>query len=285
MLHYPSPAHKSDWESALAIGNGRLGAMVYGGAHTETLRLNEESVWYGGPQARTPKSAAYLPQLRELIRKREHVEVEKLVRKRFLARPRSARHYEPLGQCYLEFEHGEEVGNYARTLDLEKAEVRVEYTAGGNRVRKKYISSFPDSVIAIHIQADMPVRFSVNLTRMSDKWYETNEFLDSVTVRDGNLILHATPGGRNSNRLCVVAGVKCQDGAGTVEVIGASLEVTSSDALIIIGASTSYEPNIDLEETAIKRVSLAIQCSPDALWARHQNDWKRIYGRQSLQLG
>ncbi|KAJ4353574.1 uncharacterized protein N0V89_005304 [Didymosphaeria variabile] len=284
MLRYPAPAHKSDWESALPIGNGRLGAMVYGGVHTETLRLNEESVWYGGPQARTPKSAAHLPRLRELIRKREHAEVDKLVKKRFLARPRSARHYEPLGQCYLEFEHGEEFVKYERTLDLEKAEVMVEYTVGGSRVRRKYIASFPDKVIAVRVEAEQPVRFSVNLTRMSDKWYETNEFLDSVDVRDGKIVLHATPGGKRSNSLCMVAGVKCHDAAGTVDVVGTSLEVTSTNALILIGVSTSYEPEIDLEKTALERVSPALQHSPDALWARHQSDWTSIYGQQSLQL-
>ncbi|KAL5452788.1 hypothetical protein PMIN06_005817 [Paraphaeosphaeria minitans] len=284
MLRYLSPAQKHDWESALPIGNGRLGAMVYGGAPTETLRLNEESVWYGGPQARTPKSAAHLLRLRELIRNREHAEVEKLVRKRFLARPRSARHCEPAGQCYLDFAHGEEVGRYERTLDLDKAEVKVEYAVGGNRVRRRYVASFPDSVIAIHVQADQPVSFSVNLTRMSDKWYETNEFLDSITARDGRLVLHATPGGKDSNKLCMVAGVQCQDAAGTVEAVGASLEVMSTDALIVVGVSTSYEPNIDLEETAIETVSLALQYSPEALWARHRRDWERIYGRQSFEL-
>ncbi|KAF2451026.1 glycoside hydrolase family 95 protein [Karstenula rhodostoma CBS 690.94] len=284
MLRYHDPAHKSDWESALPIGNGRLGAMVYGGVHTETLRLNEESVWYGGPQSRTPKSAAHLPRLRELIRKREHAEVEKLVRKRFLARPRSARHYEPLSQCYLEFEHGEEFGGYERTLDLENAQVKVEYKVGENHVRRSYIASFPDSVIAIHVEAEQPVRFSVNLSRMSDKWYETNEFLDSIVVREGMVVLHATPGGENSNKLCMVAGVHCQDAAGTVEIVGASLEITSTDALIVLGASTSYEPDINLEQTAIRRVSQALQYSPGALWARHRSDWQDIYGKQSLQL-
>ncbi|KAL1608000.1 hypothetical protein SLS60_002939 [Paraconiothyrium brasiliense] len=284
MLRYPAPAHKSDWESALPIGNGRLGAMVYGGVHTETLRLNEESVWYGGPQARTPKSAAYLPRLRELIRQREHAEVDKLVKKRFLARPRSARHYEPLGQCYLDFEHGEEFVEYERTLNLDKAEVKVEYKVGGNLVQRSYIASFPDAVIAVHVEAEQPLRFSVNLTRMSDKWYETNEFLDSVDARDGKIILHATPGGKGSNSLCMVAGVKCHDAAGTVEVVGNSLEVTSTNTLVFIGVSTSYEPGIDLEEAALNKISSALQHSPDALWTRHQSDWTSIYGRQSLQL-
>ena len=284
MLRYPAPAHKSDWESALPIGNGRLGAMVYGDVTTETLRLNEESVWYGGPQDRTPRSAAHLPRLRELIRQREHAEVEKLVRSRFLARPRSARHYEPLGQCYLEFEHGEEYGEYERILDLEKAEVKIRYTAGGNHVTRRYIASLPDSVIAISIEAERPVRFSVNLTRMSDKWYETNEFLDSVAISEKKIVLHATPGGKDSNRLCMVAGAKCEDEEGTIEVVGTTLEITSRKALVVIGARTTYEPTDELQDATIRIVSVALSSRTSKLWIRHQDDWTGLYGRQSLQL-
>ncbi|KAJ4287754.1 hypothetical protein N0V90_012458 [Kalmusia sp. IMI 367209] len=284
MLRYPAPAEKSDWESALPIGNGRLGAMVYGGLHTEMLRLNEESVWYGGPQARTPKSAPHLPSLRRKIREGKHAEAERLVRKRFLASPRSARHYEPLGQCYLSFEHeDEEVENYARTLDLEAAEVRVDHTLGGNHMKRRYISSFPDDIIAVHVQSSRPVRFSVSLSRMSDKWYETNEFLDSITVQDQKIILQATPGGKDSNRLCLVAGAKCLDKEGTIEVIGTTLEITSTDAVIVIGARTKYQ-HVSPEEIAPLDISRALQHSPNALWSRHLEDWSALYTRQSLHL-
>ncbi|KAF1976629.1 hypothetical protein BU23DRAFT_628351 [Bimuria novae-zelandiae CBS 107.79] len=284
MLRYPAPAHKGDWESALPIGNGRLGAMVYGGVPSETLRLNEESVWYGGPQARTPKSAAHLPRLRELIAQREHADAEKLVRKRFLARPRSARHYEPLGQCYLEFEHGEDVEDYVRTLDLRTATAEVAYVVGGNRVRRRYFASAPDNVIAVHVVAERPVRFSINLTRMSDKWYETNEFLDSVDVKDGSIVLHATPGGKDSNKLCLVTGAKCLDTEGVIEVVGVTLEVTSKDALIVIGAKTNYGSDIELEAATLRALSAALQNDLDTLWRRHMDDWRYIYGRQSLEL-
>lgn len=284
MLRYPAPASKSDWESALPIGNGRLGAMVYGDVHTETLRLNEESVWYGGPQTRTPKSSAHLSRLRALIRNGEHAEAERLARKRFLARPRSARHYEPLGQCYLEFQHEDAIENYERSLDLDNAEVKLDYTVGGNRVRRRYIASFPDSVVAVHVEAEQPVRFSVYLTRMSDKWYETNEFLDSITVNGEYVVLHATPGGKDSNSLCMVTGAKCADLEGTIQVAGTTLEITSKNALLVIAANTSYEPNITLEDVAVRTVSSALQDPPSTLWARHQHDWTKFYGRQSLQL-
>lgn len=103
-LHYTQPSKQ--WSEALPVGNGRLGAMVHGLTTTELLQLNEDSVWYGGPQDRTPRDAyRNLPLLRRLIRECRHAEAEELVRTAFFASPASMRHYEPLGNCYLEFGH------------------------------------------------------------------------------------------------------------------------------------------------------------------------------------
>lgn len=103
-LHYTQPSKQ--WTEALPVGNGRLGAMVHGRTTTELLQLNEDSVWYGGPQDRTPRDAyRNLALLRQLIREGRHAEAEELVRTAFFASPASMRHYEPLGNCYLEFGH------------------------------------------------------------------------------------------------------------------------------------------------------------------------------------
>ena len=95
-LHYTSPA--CGWSSSLPVGNGRLGAVVYGRTTTELLQLNEDSVWYGGPQDRTPKNAhLHLPRLRQLIHDHDHEAAEAIVRDQFFTSPASMRHYEPLG--------------------------------------------------------------------------------------------------------------------------------------------------------------------------------------------
>lgn len=111
-LHYNQPSKQ--WSEALPVGNGRLGAMAHGRTTTELLQLNEDSVWYGGPQNRTPRDAyRNLPLLRQLIREGRHAEAEELVRTAFFASPASMRHYEPLGNCYLEFGH-EHTSGYRR---------------------------------------------------------------------------------------------------------------------------------------------------------------------------
>ncbi|KAF2464659.1 uncharacterized protein BDR25DRAFT_329151 [Lindgomyces ingoldianus] len=282
MLHYATPAQS--WSEALPLGNGRLGAMLFGGLGAETLRLNEESVWYGGPMDRTPVDASrYLAKFREGVRRGRYGEVEELVRKRFLATPRSMRHSEPAGICKVDFEgDGIDVKGYERSLDLGTGVARVEYSVGGNKIRREAIATFVDNVIAIRIKADCKVTFVVSLTRMSDVEWETNEFLDSITARDGRIILHATPGGKGSNRLCLVTGAQCED-EGEIEVVGRSLQVTSSDTVVVLAAHTTYR-HPDPEDAALKDVDGALRHSGSSLWERHITDWSQLYNRMGIQL-
>jgi hypothetical protein len=194
LLHYAAPA--SSWSEALPIGNGRLGAMVYGRTSTELLQLNEDSVWYGGPQDRTPRDAhSHLSTLRQLIRDEKHKDAEDLVKGAFFATPSSMRHYEPLGQCKIECNHGEsEVTDYTRYLDLNTSQVTTRYKCDGISYRRDIIASFPDSVLAVQVQASEKIRFVVRLNRQSENEGETNEYLDSIFAQDSRIILNATPG-------------------------------------------------------------------------------------------
>ncbi|KAJ4374096.1 hypothetical protein N0V83_002835 [Neocucurbitaria cava] len=291
-LRYVHPA--PDWNSALPLGNGRLGAMVYGGIHTETLRLNEESVWYGGPQPpRTPFGARHhLEELRKLIRAGQHGDAESLVRQRFLATPKSARHYEPLGTCTIDFEHGpgrsgpggpqNMVKEYTRDLDLAKAEAVVQYTIDGITVRREAIVTNADNVIAIRITAASEITFNVSLTRMSDVEWEVNEFLDSIEVLDKRIVLHATPGGKNSNSLCLAAGARA-DSSGSVEVVGRELKVRAKEALVVLAAQTEYR-HVNVQEASLADIDAAFKYTTTELWKRHVEDWTKIYGRMSIQL-
>ncbi|KAF2013956.1 glycoside hydrolase family 95 protein [Aaosphaeria arxii CBS 175.79] len=296
MLHYTHPA--SDWNHALPIGNGRLGAMVYGGIYNEILRLNEESVWYGGPQTRTPANAKHhLQELRKLIREGKHQATEALVRKRFLATPKSSRHYEPLGTCKIDFDYDSIEGSIAnglrdkqtasqdfeRTLDLENAEATVRYKVNGVLVKRECIATFPDKALVIRIRAEKPISFIVSLTRMSDVDWEVNEFLDSVNPADGRIVMHATPGGRGSNSLCVAAGARIESGDGSVKIVGQSLEIVSTDALVVLAARTQYR-HPDVEKAALADIDAAFGFTAQELWHRHSSDWKSKYDRMSVQL-
>ncbi|CAO2657419.1 Nn.00g035450.m01.CDS01 [Neocucurbitaria sp. VM-36] len=291
-LSYENPA--SEWNGALPLGNGRLGAMVYGGVDTETLRLNEESVWYGGPQPpRTPFGAKHhLGELRKLIRAGRHRDAESLVRQRFLATPKSARHFEPLGTCTIAFEYGQGrsspkgsqdiVEGYTRYLNLAKAEAVVQYTVNGVAVRREAIGTNADNIIAIRITAASEVTFNVSLTRMSDVEWEVNEFLDSIAIVDNRIILHATPGGKDSNSLCLVAGARV-DGSGSVEVVGRELKVHAKEALVVLAAHTEYR-HASPQQAALADISAAFEYETPELWHRHIEDWSKTYSRMNIQL-
>lgn len=289
-LHYSAPA--SEWAQALPLGNGRLGCMVHGRTTTELMQLNEDTVWYGGPQDRTPRDALRnLPRLRQLIRSGSHAEAEALVRSAFFATPASMRHCEPLGNAYFEFDHGTgaTLTDYSRWLDLETALHTVSYRHGGGDIwhRRQTLVSYPDSVIATRIESSQPFAFTIRLNRFSEVEYETNEFLDSIHASDGRIVLHATPGGRNSNRLCIVLGVQCSgdDKNCSIEAIGNSLVVRSSSSCVVaIGAQTTYR-HADPEQAARRDVDVALRRPWDELRQRHIDDYQRLFGRTRLCLG
>ncbi|KAK2686656.1 hypothetical protein QWA68_014411 [Fusarium oxysporum] len=283
LLHYAAPA--SSWSEALPIGNGRLGAMVYGRMSTELLQLNEDSVWYGGPQDRTPRDAhSHLATLRQLIRDEKHKDAEDLVKEAFFATPSSMRHYEPLGQCKIEFNHDEsEVTDYTRYLDLNTSQVTTRYKCDGISYRRDIIASFPDSVLAVQVQASEKSRFVVRLNRQSENEGETNEYLDSIFAQDSRIILNATPGGANSNRLSLVLGVSCGPGDGTVKAVGNCLIVNATKCVIAIGAHTTFRKE-DPERSALLNVDDALRRPWDVLVRRHRSDYTNLFGRMSLRL-
>ncbi|KAH6683583.1 alpha-L-fucosidase [Plectosphaerella plurivora] len=281
-LHYAAPA--SSWEEALPIGNGRLGAMVHGRTTTELLQLNEDSVWYGGPQDRTPRDALRnLPRLRELIRAEKHGEAEALVREAFFATPASMRHYEPLGTCTLEFGHAaEDVSGFERRLDLATAQATTEYMCRGVSYRRDVVASFPDAVLAVRFEASETTRFIVRLDRVSEVKWETNEFLDSILAEGDRITLLATPGGRDSNRLALVLGVSCED-SGTVEAVGNCLVVNASRATIALGAHTTFRV-ADPATAALKDVDAALSRSWGELLQRHRDDYAVLFDRTSIRM-
>lgn len=287
-LHYIRPA--TQWSEALPVGNGRLGAMVHGRTTTEILQLNEDSVWYGGPQDRTPRDAfRNLPLLRHLIREGRHAEAEELVRHAFFATPASMRHYEPLGTCTIDFDHGESVSAYRRWLDLSQALCGTQYSfrRDGNdkppvQVRRQIIASFVDQVILVRIVASQRTKFVIRLNRLGEIEWETNEFLDSIHAADAQILLQATPGGRNSNRLAIALGIRLDD-AGSVETLGNCLVVNTDSCTIALGAHTTYRVE-DPVTASISNVVEALKISWEDLLARHVADYRALYNRTSLRM-
>lgn len=305
-LHYTKPS--TEWSEALPVGNGRLGAMVHGRTTTELLQLNEDSVWYGGPQDRTPRDAFQnLPLLRQLIREGRHAEAETLVRTVFFATPASMRHYEPLGTCAIDFQHGDLIDDsvsgvqtgvtgYRRWLDISQSLCETVYmfrqrdrpdsdVAEAVKVRRQVIASFPEHTVLMRITASSKIKFTVRLNRVSEIEWETNEFVDSIHAEAKRIVLQATPGGKNSNRLALVVGIHCDDShdGGSVKTMGNSLVVESTKCTIAFGAQTTYRAE-DAEKAAILDVEKALQRSWNDILARHVVDYSALFDRISLRM-
>jgi hypothetical protein len=281
-LHYTKPA--SEWAESLPIGNGRLGAMVYGKTSSEILQLNENSIVYGGPQDRTPKDARKnLGRLRDFIRSGAHAEAEKLVERAFFATPHSGRHYEPLGTLTLNIGHDEaEVKNYWRGLDLGKATVTSEYEHRGATFKRTAFANYPDDVLVMQWEASEKTEVTLRLSRYSDVPYATDEFVDSIEAQDDTIIMHGTPGGCNSNHFCCVVSVRDLSGAGEVESIGNCLLVKSSRFIVTISAQTTFRHE-DPEAVCLAQSKDAME-KHEELLQRHIQDYTSLYDRSYLRL-
>ena len=129
-LWYRTPA--ATWNEALPVGNGRLGAMVFGGVEHEHLQLNEETLWSGGPYDPVVKDAsAALPQIRQLLFAGDIARAHDLFGRRMMGKPYEQMKYQPLGDLLLDFGNVSAVSDYRRELDLDRAVAQVTYRSGG----------------------------------------------------------------------------------------------------------------------------------------------------------
>jgi alpha-L-fucosidase 2 len=147
-LWYKAPA--ADWNQALPIGNGRLGAMVFGGVHKETLQLNEDTLWSGKPREwNNPGAREVLPQVRTaVIEDADYHLADRLCKK--MQGPFNES-YQPMVDLHLEFDHAAEVTGYMRELDMDSAIATVSYTAAGVSYRREAFVSAPDNLLVVHM--------------------------------------------------------------------------------------------------------------------------------------
>ncbi len=284
-LWYDKPAEK--WEEALPVGNGRLGAMVFGGLATERLQLNEGTLWAGGPyDPVSPEARAALPDARRLIAEGRYKEADALLSAKVMARPLHQMPYQTVGDLLLAFPEGGAPADYRRDLDLDTATASVSYTHEGVRFTREVFASAPDNVIAVRLTADKPGRISL-VASMKTPMAAT------VTTAEGDTLVMRGRGGDADGikgrldyeaRVKVLAtGGKVSAGADAVTVAGAD-EVT-----LLITAATSFKRFDDVSgdptrltaETLAAAVQKPFAALRDAQLADHQ----RLFRRVALDLG
>lgn len=154
LLWYDRPA--SEWTEALPVGNGRLGAMVFGGVEGELLQLNDDTLYSGEPDTRsyTPDITVRFAEVRDLFRQGKYAEAEAIIASDWLGTTHTS--YQPLGDLRFFFEQTGPATSYRRELDLGKGILSVRYEAGGVRYRREVFCSQPDDVLVYRMEAESP---------------------------------------------------------------------------------------------------------------------------------
>lgn len=155
-LWYKQPAGTT-WENALPVGNGRLGAMVYGNVEKETIQLNEHTVWTGSPNRNdNPDALAALPEIRKLVFEAKQKEAEQLAAKTIQSKRSHGQMFQPVGSLQLVFDGHNNYTQYYRELDIEKAVAKTVYTVDDVTYTREVLASFPLQAIVMRMTANKP---------------------------------------------------------------------------------------------------------------------------------
>ncbi|MEV5323062.1 glycoside hydrolase family 95 protein [Nonomuraea fastidiosa] len=277
----------TDWLRALPIGNGRLGAMVFGNTDTERLQLNEDTVWAGGPYDQSnPRGAQELDRIRQLVFQDKWSEAQALIDQAMLGAPAGQLAYQTVGDLRLTFPGGAAVAEYHRYLDLTTAITGVSYRRNGVRYRREVFASAPDQVIAVRLTADTPGSITFSATFASPQ-RTTLTSPDATTVGlDG--VSGDMEGLKGSVKFLALARAVAE--GGTVSSSNGTLQVRDADSVtLLISIGSSYrdwrDVSGDHEGIARRHLDAAAGRAYDDLRGRHVADYRRLFGRTTLDLG
>ncbi|WP_416970836.1 glycosyl hydrolase family 95 catalytic domain-containing protein [Streptomyces sp. 4F14] len=285
-LWYDEPAG-AQWLRALPVGNGRLGAMVFGNTDTERLQLNEDTVWAGGPHTYdNPRGAAALGRIRQLVFADQWKQAQDLIDQTMLGSPAAQLAYQPVGDLRLTFPGGGAVSGYERLLDLTTATAAVTCTANNVRYRREVFASAPDQVIVLRLTAQTPGAVTFSATFTSPQRTSVSSPDGTTVALDG--VSGDMRGIAGTVRFRALARAAAQ--GGTVTSSGGTLRVTGADSVtVLVSIGTGYVDyrTVDGDHQRIARTHLdAAQGVPyDTLRARHVADHQALFGRVALDVG
>lgn len=285
LLWYEKPAVK--WVEALPVGNGRLGAMVFGGVTQERLQLNEGTLWAGGPyDPVNPEAKEALPQVRQLVNDGKYREAAQLIGAKVMAKPLRQLPFQTVGDLLLTFPGTNAVENYRRDLTLETATATVNYTSDGVRYTREVFADFPDNVIVMRLTADKPGRVSFVASMKTP--------MAGAVETEGNdtLVLRGTGGDAEGikGQLKYQARARVLPKGGKATAEAGRIAVTDADEVtLLITAATSHRRFDDVSgdpESIVKQVLGAAARKPvDALRAAHLADYQALFRRVTIDLG
>jgi len=304
ILRYDKPA--SFFEEALPLGNGRIGAMVYGTVPSEHILLNEETFWSGGPvDPRMNREAfGFLPLIREALSNGDFPLADTMSRK---MQGKFSESYLPLGDLFIDFHHGEEVEDYSRQLDLREALSTTRYRIGSSRYSREMFVSHPDQLLIIRLSSSESGSLEFTLRFNSQLPFTMSSSENNHLVADGRGPMHAEPNYRGELPEAIVfdknpdgRGMRFQvrisilESDGISEISEGSLTLRrAKEALIGVAVTTSYngfdrEPGTQGKnpaETAKNHLRYAEGRSFLSLKNSHLEDFQDLFNRVEIFLG
>ncbi|MFA6651649.1 MAG: glycoside hydrolase family 95 protein, partial [Bacteroidales bacterium] len=284
-LWFEKPA--TQWVEALPVGNGRLGAMVYGDPSRETWQLNENTVWAGQPNRNdNPDARDALPEVRELIFNQEFSEAQALIDQKFISKTSHGMPYQAVGNLKIFFPGHENYSGYYRELDLENATVTSRYKVDDVTYKTCVFSSFPHQVIVGRITADKTAALHFSVTMDSFPGAELS------TQGKDRLVLTGTTsdfeGVKGAVTYC--ANIKIVTKGGSVTTRDTVLTVTGADtATLYVSIATNFINYDDLSGNAYEKsaayLDQALDHKYDRILKDHSSDYQKYFNRVHLDLG
>ncbi|MEN8905165.1 MAG: glycoside hydrolase family 95 protein [Clostridiales bacterium] len=273
-LWYDKPAEK--WEEALPLGNGILGAMVHGNVSNESIQLNEDSLWYGGPRDRNNYDAyENLTKMRNLIFKGNIKEAEELAVLAFTGTPESQRHYQTMGDLYVDFyNHDKNYTNYKRVLDLNNGLCEISYNLNGAIFKRELFISAVDDVMVIRISSDQEFSFKATLRR--SKFFDRTEKYDNNTI-----VMKGSTGGKGVSFSTTLFS---QLENGISRTIGEYLIVENTNSVVLYLSSATTYRHEDPSIYSLNAVKASAKKGFEKIKNSHIKDYQNLFNRVDINL-
>ena len=293
-LTFDKPATK--WTEAVPLGNGRIGAMEFGGTEDERLQVNESTLWGGGPHDYTnPDAYTHLHDIRQLIFAGKVDEAEKLSES-LMGRPKLLMPYQPFCDMRLHFSGHGQATEYRRELRLDDAIAETTYKVGTANFRREVFVSYPDQVLVIRITASVPsqVTFSLGMdspqagTRVESSGNDSLKLIGQIQPRQNPRFSWTGSWDQPGMRFAAVLKVLAE--GGSVRSAEGHLEISGANSVtILFSNATSFRNYRDIGGDALgaaqEYLQRASKQSYDQLRQKHVDDFRRLFSRVQLRLG
>ncbi len=284
-LWYDKPA--AIWNEALPLGNGRLGAMVFGNPVIERLQLNEETIWAGSPNSNAhSKSLAALPVVRKLIFDGKFDEAQALTDKEMMSQTNNGMPYQTFGSVYISFSGHDKFTNYYRDLNIDNATATVKYTVAGVEYKREILTAFADQVIAVKLTASKPGMITCNVM-MNSPFDKTDSYSDgSQSVLSG---VGSTVEGQKG-KIKFQGRTAVKNVGGTVSSKNGIISIDGADeATLYISIATNFVDYKTLDENQEQKckrfLEAALTKNFDEIKSAHVKYYQKFFNRVALDLG